>query len=68
MEVLREGNKVVIEMSSPELAEKLQSTLDYARYLELTANIVPVTQEVADGFADDLKRDWWIENKHRFIK
>ncbi|MEO7309237.1 MAG: hypothetical protein ABIX01_02475 [Chitinophagaceae bacterium] len=70
MEVTTNGEEVIfkLKMSTPELAAEMQRTFDYARVLELSATSKKIPQEEVDKLADDIKRDWWENNKSRFIK
>ena len=44
-----------------------QSLIDYAGYLEATARSQAKQADV-DALADEVNRNWWNNNKHRFIK
>ena len=45
----------------------VQSLIDYARYLDATVRSQAKQADV-DDLADDVSRNWWNSNKHRFIK
>ncbi|MDQ2752311.1 MAG: hypothetical protein M3R72_04735 [Bacteroidota bacterium] len=45
----------------------LQRLVDYLTYKEATANS-KATQEQVDKLASEVKKDWWKENRKRFIK
>lgn len=68
MIVKREGDVVTITLNNTATAEELQRTLDYARVLELTGNMKKLPQSEADLIADEIKTNWWNENKSRFIE
>lgn len=68
MIVKREGEVVTITLNNAANAEELQRTLDYARVLELTGNMKKLPQGEADLFANEVKTNWWNENKSRFTE
>jgi hypothetical protein len=61
------NNQINISISSRVDSFGLQRLLDYAKYLEATANS-QAKQADADKLAEELNASWWIENKNRFIK
>ena len=61
------NNQINIVLSSGIDSFGLQRLLDYAKYLEATANI-KAKQSDADNLADELNEGWWQKNKQRFIK
>ena len=61
------NNQINIVLSSGIDSFGLQHLLDYAKYLEATANI-KAKQSDADNLADELNDNWWQKNKQRFIK
>ena len=56
-------NQINIVLSSGIDSFGLQRLLDYAKYLEATANI-KAKQSDADNLADELNEGWWQKNKH----
>ncbi len=67
METIREKKRIVLEFDSEEDAEMVQRALDMHRYLQLVKKSKATDQEIND-LADELNRNWWKENKHRFIQ
>ena len=68
MLVERIGNeKIVMTFENKIDTLDIQSLIDYARYLEGTA-LSQAKQEDIDALADEVNRNWWMNNKHRFIK
>jgi hypothetical protein len=47
--------------------DEIQKTIDYLRILESNAKNQG-TQQQADELAREINKNWWTENKHRFIK
>lgn len=68
MIVKREGEVITITLDNPATAEELQRTLDYARVLELSGNMKKLSQSEVDLLANEVKSNWWSENKSRFTK
>lgn len=67
METIREKNRIILEFDSAEDAEKVQRAIDAHRYLQIVRKSKG-TEEDAQELADEIKRTWWEENKHRYIK
>jgi hypothetical protein len=62
------GNeKIVMTFQNKIDAFDIQSLIDYARYLEATAHS-HARQPDVDALADEVSRNWWNSNKHRFLK
>ena len=67
MEIKREGENIIIKMSSPELAEQAVKSIRIARWYELTKNST-ATEEDVNQLAEEVNNSWWEENKSRFQK
>ena len=67
MTIERTDKEVIIRLPASVNVDDLQEMVNYARYKEITSK-VKVSQEEVDKLADEINRDWWSENRHRFIK
>jgi hypothetical protein len=67
MIIERNNKEVIIRLPASVNTDDLQDFIDYARYKELTSKS-KATQEEIDELADQINKDWWIENRNRFIK
>ena len=67
MIIERNNNEVIIRLPASVNTDDLQDFIDYARYKELTSKN-EVTQKEIDDLADQINKDWWTENRKRFIK
>ncbi|CAN5120717.1 hypothetical protein BH09BAC6_BH09BAC6_23760 [soil metagenome] len=68
MIVERENENVIIKVNSTLIGmDEVQKTIDYLRILESNAQNQG-TQEEADELAREINKNWWAENKHRFLK
>jgi hypothetical protein len=67
METIREKNRIILEFDSSEDAEAVQKALDLYRYKKIVRNS-KATEEDALKLADEIKQQWWDENKHKFVK
>lgn len=47
--------------------DRLRPLLDWLR-LEAVARRSQLSEGEADRLAEQMKADWWAENKHRFLK
>ncbi len=47
--------------------EQLQSLINFAKYLEATANS-KATASQANQLAEEVNESWWEKNKDRFLK
>lgn len=67
--LIERGNsdQITITLSKSVDSFGLQRLIDYVRYLEATANSKAKQADV-DALADEVNRDWWERNKHRFGK
>ena len=62
-----DNEKIVMTFENKINAFDIQSLIDYAGYLEATARSQAKQADV-DALADEVNRNWWNNNKHRFIK
>lgn len=60
------SNKIVINLSAGMDLFGVQRLLDYARYLEATAQSRAKQPDV-DKLADEVSSSWWAKNKKRFL-
>jgi hypothetical protein len=67
MIITRENNKIIIQAVSSINMDAVQRLIDYINVLEITANNQG-TEEQAAALADEIDRNWWTENKKRFLK
>jgi hypothetical protein len=67
MIIERNSNEVIIRIPASVNTEDLQDFIDYTRYKELTSNS-KVSQKEIDELAEKVNKDWWTENKKRFVK
>ena len=67
MTIERTDKEVIIRLPASVNVDDLQEMVNYARYKEITSK-VKVSQEEVDKLADEINRDWWSENRLRFIK
>lgn len=61
------NNQITITVSSSADSFGVQRLINYAKYLESTKKSKAKQSDV-DKLADNINRDWWQENKTRFIK
>jgi len=62
-----ENNKITISISSGTDVFGIQRLIDYAKYLEATSKSKAKQSDI-DKLSDDVSRNWWEKNKHRFLK
>jgi hypothetical protein len=67
MIIERNKKEVIIRLPASVNTDDLQDFIDYARYKELTSKS-KATQKEIDKLADQINKDWWTENRKRFIK
>jgi len=67
MIIERNSKEVIIRIPASVSTEDLQDFIDYTRYKELTSNS-KATQEEIDKLAQKVNKDWWTENRKRFVK
>jgi len=67
MIIERNNKEVIIRLPASVNTDDLQDFIDYARYKELTSKS-KATQADIDDLADSINKNWWTENRTRFIK
>jgi hypothetical protein len=67
METIRDKNRIILEFDSVEDADKVQRAIEAHKYLQIVKKS-KATEKDIEELSDEIKRDWWEENKHRFIK
>jgi len=67
MIIERTDREVIIRLSADIDTDDLQEFANYARYKELTSGF-KVDQEVVDQLASEVNKNWWKNNRSRFIK
>ncbi len=66
MIIERTSSEIVIRLSSKVNTYGIQRLVDYLKYQELTATSKAKQSDV-DALASEVNKNWWRENKHRFI-
>ena len=61
------NDRIIISLPSSVDKFGLQRLIDYAKYLEATANSKAKQSDV-DKLADEVNTAWWAKNRKRFIK
>ena len=71
MVIERDNENIIITVNASLLGrrgmQEVKQFADYMRLLESNAKNQG-TQEQADALAEEINRNWWAENKHRFLK
>ncbi len=67
MVIERTGTEVIVRLSNNIPWEDLQLMLNFLRYREKVATS-KATQEDIDTIASEINKNWWSENKHRFLQ
>ena len=67
MLIERTNNEIIIRIPAMVDTDDLQDFINYVRYKELTFDI-NVPQDKINKLASDLNKNWWEENRKRFIK
>ncbi|MDP9047488.1 MAG: hypothetical protein M3N14_05075 [Bacteroidota bacterium] len=67
MIIERNKKEVIIPLPVTVDTEDMQDFVNYARYKELTSKS-KVKQKEIDKLAAQVNKDWWTENRKRFIK
>lgn len=67
MEIERTSKEVIIRLPSYVNTDGLQRLVDYLTYKEATAKSKAKQSDV-DALATEVKKDWWAQNKSRFVK
>jgi len=60
-------NQIAISLSAGISAFNIERLINYAKYLEATANSQALQDDI-DKLADEVNTNWWNENKQRFLK
>ncbi len=67
MVIERTSDQILLRISANVDKFGIQRILDYIEYLELTSKSGAM-QKDADDLAEELNRNWWQENRDRFIQ
>ena len=67
MLVEKNNNEIIIRIPAMVDTDDLQDFIDYVRYKELAFDL-NVSQAKIDKLASDLNKNWWKENRKRFIE
>lgn len=67
MQVERLDGEVLVRIPADKDSDKLQEMLDLIRYAELTSQST-ATQKEVDEFAFEVNKNWWTNNRNRFIR
>jgi len=67
MTIERVNNEIVFRLPDDIDTTGLQRIVNYLRYKESTKNSI-ATEDEANRLADESKKNWWKENKDKFIK
>lgn len=63
----RTANEVIIRLPSNINWEELELMIKFIKYRERVAKS-KAKQEDIDQLATDVNKQWWAENKHRFLR
>lgn len=66
MIIERTSDQIIIKLPSDVNIEEIQRFLNYLRYKELSSKS-KATQEDADLLAREINKNWWANNKQRFL-
>jgi predicted trehalose synthase len=65
--IIERKNKEILLKISPNVDKfGMEKILEYIEYLELTSNS-KAKQKDADELAEELNKNWWEQNKDRFL-
>ncbi len=67
MVIERTNNEILVRLPADIDTMGLQRIINYLKFKEATKNST-ATEEQANKLADESKKNWWAENKHRFMK
>lgn len=67
MIVERSKNEIILRISGDFEITELQRIYSFLKYREAT-NDSQATEDIANELANESKKNWWAENKNRFIK
>ena len=62
----RKNNEILLKISPNVDKFGMEKILEYIEYLELTSNS-KAKQKDADELAEELNKNWWEQNKDRFL-
>jgi hypothetical protein len=60
-----DSTRIVLNLNTKVSALNIQRLINYAMYLEATADSVANPEEV-NSLANEVSRNWWKENKDKF--
>lgn len=66
MTVQRTDNEIIIKLPASMDVEEIQRLINYLAYKEAVKNS-KATQEQIDELASDVNKQWWAENKDKFL-
>lgn len=66
MVITRQDRNIIIEASDSINMGAVQKVIDYINILEIVAKNQG-TEEQASDLAEQVNKNWWIENKSRFL-
>ena len=66
MNVERTSDEVIVHLPADMDAERLQDILNFLAYQEATRHS-QATPEQIDDLVAEVKKDWWKQNRHRFL-
>ncbi len=67
MLIERTNEEIIIKLPSSVDTIGLQRLVDYLTYKEATAKSKAAQADI-DKLAKEVKKDWWVKNRNRFIK
>jgi hypothetical protein len=67
MVIERTANEVIIRLPASINWEDLELMIRFIKYKQNVSNS-KATQEEIDQLAREVNKQWWEENKHRFLK
>ena len=67
MVIERNSNEVIVRLSNNIPWEDLQLMLNFIKYREKVATS-RASQEDIDAISSEINKNWWAENKHRFLQ
>ena len=67
MIIERKNNEILVRLPADIDTMGLQRIINYLKFKEATKDST-ASEEQANELADESKKNWWDENKHRFMK
>ena len=67
MEAIRGKNRIILEFDSAEDADIVQKALDLYKYKKLISKSKG-TEEDAQNLANQIKQEYWDQNKHKYLQ